>query len=90
MSRRSTVPVAVVGEEIVHVVELAVAAVDEVRLVAAIVEDVGQREQVLVVLFADQRIARRGRHRQRQRLQSAHRARAVGVEVVEEHALVDQ
>ena len=84
------VAVAVVAEEIVHVVELAVTAVDEVRLVAAIVEDARQREQVLVVVLADQRIARCRRHRQRQRLQPAHRARAVGIEVVEEHAVVDQ
>jgi len=82
--------VSVVAEEVVHVVEVAVAAVDELRHVAAIVEDVGQREQVLVVVHLDHRVARRRRDRQRQRLQPAHRAGAVGVDVVEEQALVGE
>ncbi len=38
----------------------------------------------------DDGVAWRRRHRQRQRLQATHRAGAVGVEVIEEHALANQ
>jgi hypothetical protein len=54
-----------------------------------LVEDLASEKHVFVVVLED-RIARRRRHRHRQRFQSAHGARAVGVEVIEENALANQ
>ncbi|HQP67654.1 MAG TPA: hypothetical protein PK072_13485 [Quisquiliibacterium sp.] len=78
--------VAVVGEEPVHVVEVAVAAVEESRLEALVAQHRAQRGELLVAGTAQHRLARQRRQRGRQGFEAAHRARADCVHLREQHA----
>jgi hypothetical protein len=79
--------VAVGAEEVLHVVEVAVASVQVDGLIALVGEHLADRVQVLVVRSLDDRVPRRGGQRERERLQSAHGPRSRCIEAREQHAL---
>ena len=72
-------PVAVGPEEVVHVIEKAVAAVDESGVVTLRAENGTEGREIFAALAAQDRLSRNRRNRQRERLHPAHRARAAGV-----------
>src|SRR6266705_903884 len=82
--------VAVGLEKSVNVVEVTVAAVGEHAGVAVAVEHAAQRKQPGVVRTAHDRLARRRRQRERQRLHAAHGAIARGIHPAEPQALARQ
>src|SRR5690606_5144512 len=67
--------VAVSGEVRVHVIEVAVSAVDEVDRVAVLPEYSSERGEMSVVRAADDGLTRYGRRADRQRFEAAHGAR---------------
>ena len=79
--------VAVGLEEIVHVVEEPVAAVEEGRLVALGLQDRAQGREVLTTRAAQDGLTRDRRDGQRQRLHAADRTRAAGVTTREPEGL---
>ena len=82
--------VAVALEERIHVVEIAVAAIEEVARIAILAERLAERAQVFVVRTAQNRLPRRRRHGERDGFEAAHRARARRIHVVERERVLRQ
>ena len=80
----------IVSKKIIHIIEVAIPAVDEARVVPLVFEHITEREQPLIVGTLDDRLPWGGRNRQGNGFEATHGTGSGGIQVGEQHTLLGE